>query len=330
MYPQQVKWLACPACHGALELTSAAQVGERVRQGQLTCRACAVDYPVEQFIPRFVPRQNYADSFGWQWNKHRCTQLDQVIGSTASHTRFFAETRWPPRLEGQLVLEVGGGAGRFTAHALNTGAAVVSIDYSNAVDANYASHGGGTNLLIAQADLYQMPFTDGQFDHLYCLGVLQHTPDVRRSFMSLPRVLRPGGSLTIDVYRTFYGFERLITKYWLRPLTRRLPQERLYAWVERYVRLMWPLSRLLNHLPGGAQLNWAGLCIPNYARVFPDLSPQALKQWAILDAFDMLSPRYDQPQALATIQRWFQEAGLIDIDVHYGYNGIEGRGRRPG
>ena len=40
----------------------------------------------------------------------------------------------------------------------------------------------------------------------------------------------------------------------------------------------------------------------------------------------MLSPQYDYPQSLRTMKKWFEEAKLKDIDVHYGYNGIEGRG----
>jgi len=43
----------------------------------------------------------------------------------------------------------------------------------------------------------------------------------------------------------------------------------------------------------------------------------------------MLSPRYDLPQTLSTVRRWFAEAGLENVTVQYGYNGIEGRGRKP-
>jgi hypothetical protein len=53
-----------------------------------------------------------------------------------------------------------------------------------------------------------------------------------------------------------------------------------------------------------------------------------LKEWAYLDIFDMLAPRYDSPQTIDTLQKWFQEAGMADVVVHYGYNGIEGRGKR--
>jgi hypothetical protein len=58
------------------------------------------------------------------------------------------------------------------------------------------------------------------------------------------------------------------------------------------------------------------------------LQGQILKEWAYLDTFDMLSPRYDYPQSLKTVKSWFHDAKLSDIDIHYGYNGIEGRGTK--
>jgi hypothetical protein len=61
--------------------------------------------------------------------------------------------------------------------------------------------------------------------------------------------------------------------------------------------------------------------------VYP-LLDDVLKEWAILDTFDMLSPRYDNPQTIDNVREWFERAGLLDIDVHYGYNGIEGRGTK--
>jgi hypothetical protein len=51
-------------------------------------------------------------------------------------------------------------------------------------------------------------------------------------------------------------------------------------------------------------------------------------KWAWLDAFDMLAPRYDSPQTIQTLLKWFQEAGMTEIVVKYGYNGIEGHGKR--
>ena len=83
------------------------------------------------------------------------------------------------------VLDVGCGAGRFAEIALRTGAKVVALDYSTAVDACYANLGHHENLEVVQGDVYALPFVGRSFPFVYSLGVLQHTPDVRTAFAAL-------------------------------------------------------------------------------------------------------------------------------------------------
>ena len=45
---------------------------------------------------------------------------------------------------------------------------------------------------------------------------------------------------------------------------------------------------------------------------------------------DMLSTRFDTPVSLDEFLLWDWEAGLENIDVHPGYNGLEGRGQKAG
>ncbi|MCS7084652.1 MAG: class I SAM-dependent methyltransferase, partial [Bacteroidia bacterium] len=79
---------------------------------------------------------NYSDSFGLQWNTFVGTQLDEN-GVDLSQKRFFAQTNWQ-NLDGETILEVGSGAGRFTRVILrHTKAELYSVDYSAAVEANY-------------------------------------------------------------------------------------------------------------------------------------------------------------------------------------------------
>jgi len=298
-----------------------------VVDGQLACVGCATDYPIVRGIPRFVPSENYAASFGLEWTLHAKTQYDSYSGLPLSRQRFFEETRWPVRLDGQLILEVGSGSGRFTEQAAATGAFVVSMDYSNAVDANYRSNGNQPNVLIVQGDIYHMPFRPGTFDNLFCFGMLQHTPDVHGAFRGLPSMLKPGGELVVDVYKKTFFASGLGTKYYVRWLTRHMDPDRLYRFTKRWVDTLWPLCSLIRKIPRiGPSINWR-LLVADYSAV--GLAGDMLKEWAYLDTFDMLSPRYDSPQTLATVRRWFAEAGLTEIDVQYGYNGIEGRGKRP-
>jgi len=223
-------------------------------------------------------------------------------------------------------LEAGCGSGRFTEHVASTGAIVVSIDYSAAVDANYRINGERENVLIVQADIYSTPFREAAFDKLFSFGVLQHTPDVKKAFGSLLILLKSGGSIVIDVYAKKGGLkEKMATKYWIRPVTKRLPHKFLYSLCSSYIRLMWPLAKIIHRIPRiGPGINWR-LLIPDYMASY-DLPDEILREWAILDCFDMLSPTYDRPQKIETVTKWFTEAGCRDIEVNYGYNGIEARG----
>jgi len=328
MKEEHLKLMICPKCKNDLELFNI-ECGEndRIKSGELRCNNCGLGYPITDYIPRFVNLDNYANNFGLEWTKHARTQYDSYSGSNVSETRFFEETKWERDLSGQYILEVGSGSGRFTEQAVSTGATVVSIDYSYAVEVNYTFNGRRNNILIVQADIFNLPFREGFFDKLFCFGVLQHTPDPYRAFLLLPAYLKKGGDIAMDVYKKVEGLRGLLqTKYWVRPLATKLSPAVLYKISSKYVKLMWPISGLIHQLPYGRRINWA-LLIADYRGVY-NLKEEILKEWAILDTFDMLSPIYDNPQTLEAVRGWFDEAHLNDIEVCYGYNGIEGRGKK--
>jgi len=329
MWLNDLDLLVCPVTRRPLLIEEGASVeGGQVLEGMLREPVSGARYPVIKGIPRFVSSDNYAESFGFEWNTHARTQHDSYTGLRLSRERFEKETRWGKDLTGDLILEAGCGAGRFTPFALETGARVVSIDYSSAVEANARSNGGHRNLLIVQADIRQLPFREGQFDKCFCLGVLQHTPDPRQSLFSLISHLKPGGRLATDIYdlrlRNVLG-----PKYLVRPFTRNMESGRLYRLIKAYVDFMWPLSRLIRRIPRlGKSINWV-LLVADYSHQLGHSDDQLLKEWAYLDTFDMLAPAHDHPVSLGAYRKWFQEAGLEDIDIHHGYNGIEGRGTKP-
>jgi hypothetical protein len=71
------------------------------------------------------------------------------------------------------------------------------------------------------------------------------------------------------------------------------------------------------------------MLVADYSREFPGASDEQLKEWAVLDTFDMLSPAYDYPQTAAEFRSWHQSAELTDIEIMWGHNGWEGRGMLP-
>lgn len=320
MHLAHLSILACPACRADLALAPAdTRADGAVIEGALACTSCSRQYPIIGGIPRFVPRENYASGFGLEWTKHARTQYDSYSGIPASERRFFEQTGWPRDLSGALVLEVGSGSGRFTEQAARTGATVVSLDYSYAVDANYASNGSRPNVLIVQADVFALPFRPATFDRLFCFGMLQHTPSPERAFAALPPMLKPGGALCADIYKISFWRTLLQTKYWVRPFTRHMNPDRLYAAVCRWVDLMWPVAAVIRRLPKGYALNWR-LLVADYS--FLGLEGQMLKEWSYLDTFDMLAPRFDRPATRAMFSRWAADSGLTDVEAYISPHGV--------
>ncbi len=317
--------LCCPFTHKRLRLEKSFEKNGRIENGLLTTED-GTQYPIVQGVPRFVPKENYANSFGFQWNRFRKTQLDSYTGVPISRDRFYKSTEWSPDdLKGKTVLEVGCGAGRFTEILLSAGAIVVALDYSNAVDACWKNHYLHPNLNVVQGDIYNLPFQEESFDFVFCFGVLQHTPDVKKAFMSLIPQLKKGGCLAVDVYRKKLG-TIFWSKYWFRPFTRRMEPDRLFKKVEKWVPVLLPVSIFIGRIPiVGKKLRYL-VPVANYHGILP-LTNVKILEWAILDTFDMLSPKYDQPQSAATLRSWLEEAGLVDIKVFHPAH-LVGQGRK--
>jgi SAM-dependent methyltransferase len=329
MRAEHLNILRCPRSKKRLQIKNADIVDNRIKSGVLFEPESGAEYPVVDFIPRFITQAEYTQNFGLEWNIHNRTQYDETSGYNLSRERFYSETKWGQKLQGQNILEVGSGSGRFTRHALETGALVMSIDPSTAVEANYRSNGKQDNLLLVQASLFEMPLAEDYFDKVFCFGVLQHTPNPRQAFMMLVKYLKHGGRIASDIYIKDLTHWLLQTKYYVRPFINKAEPEKLYKDVKRYIDFMWPLSRLIRKIPRfGYAVNWR-LLVADYSSLLPGASEDTLKEWAYLDTFDMLSPTYDKPQTINTFTSWHQQAGLQDIEVHKGFNGVEGRGTKP-
>lgn len=274
---------------------------------------------------RFVDSKNYTDNFGYQWNKFQKTQLDRTFGNFAhSKERFFAQTGWEPeKLKDENILEVGSGAGRFTQVVLSqTDANLYSIDYSSAVEANYRNNGPNPRLNLFQASIYEMPFAPESFDKVFCFGVLQHTPDVKLSVKNLCRMVKPGGELVIDFYPVKGWYTKIHAKYIFRPLTKRLKFTTLLALIERNADRLIKTYQFLEGIKLGFLTRLVPIC--DIKNTLPaSLNSQELREWVILDTFDMLSPAHDHPQPIKRMKQWLEGEGLM-VDfanfVHFGGN----------
>jgi SAM-dependent methyltransferase len=285
-------------------------------------RSSNASYPVVRGVPRLCEASNYTQSFGLQWNMFRETQIDseQV---RQSEIRFFAETGWAPEdLDGLDILEVGSGAGRFSRVILErTNANLWSVDYSSAVDANMATNGAiaPDRFRLFQASIYELPFPDDSFDKVVCLGVLQHTPDFEASVRSLIAKCKVGGEIVVDFYPIRGFWTKIHAKYLLRPITKRMDHQRLLRLIDRNADGLIALSRGLRRVGLNALNRFVPMC-DIQGTLPPGLTDAQLREWVVLDTFDMFSPEFDNPQRISRVERMFRDNGA-DVTfagyVHY-------------
>lgn len=306
--------LVCPRCYGTLECqaTALADDGD-ITTGELQCAPCKERYPITRGIPRFVPSDNYASSFGYQWNRFRQEQIDSLNGMQQSERRLRTETGWAPDwLRGKWILDAGCGAGRFLEVASRTAEAeAVGVDISGAVEAARETLAGRPNAHLVQASIFALPFRPGSFDAAYCIGVIQHTPDPANAIRSIARVVQPGGRIAVTAYER-RRFTMLYSKYWIRPFTRRIGQERLLTLIKVAMPPLFLLSEVLFRIPVLGRAFQFALPIANYVDD-PDLSMRQRYQWAILDTFDMLAPAFDIPQREGDVRAILAEEHVEDV-----------------
>ena len=271
-------------------------------------------FPILNGVPRIVAGGgNYTDNFGVQWNKFAATQLDrESAGLDFSRSRFFAETRWDlQNLAGQNILEVGSGAGRFSKVVLeHTAGTLYSVDYSDAVSANFKNNGGiaPDRFRLFQASIYELPFPDRSFDKVFCMGVLQHTPDFDASVKALIDKTRPGGEIIVDFYPINGWWTKINSKYLLRPLAKQVSTDRLLGLIERNIDWMIKAHFAFHRVGLGILTRFLPVC--NVKESFPQtLTPSELREWAVLDTFDQYSPQYDCPQRISDVTRMFEKHG---------------------
>ena len=204
------------------------QEAAEIMEGGLTCRDCACLYPITKGVPRFVPKDAYAESFGYQWNWFRTVQLDSINQTSESEEALRGSTGWSDdEYQGRRLLDAGVGAGRFADRASMKGAEVFGVDLTIAVDAAFRNIGRRPNVHLFQADIFALPFRDGTFDLAYSIGVLHHTPDPEHAFARVAATVRPCGKLAVYMYAR-YGPSHKASDA-IRTVTTRLPLKMMWA-----------------------------------------------------------------------------------------------------
>ena len=113
--------------------------------------------------------------------------------------------------KGDLLLDMGCGAGRHAFESFRLGARVVAFDYSAAElkdvgglfaamrDAGEAGTEPGAMAVTTNGDALRLPFPDNTFDRIIASEVLEHVSDDQVALDEILRVLKPGGTVAATV-----------------------------------------------------------------------------------------------------------------------------------
>lgn len=104
---------------------------------------------------------------------------------------------WTPSVPGRRWLDAGCGAGTYSRILEQQGLEVVGTDYSLPT-LRKAKLRDGSPVVYAVADVRRLPFRNGAFDGVLCLGVTQALSRSDEAVQALVSVVRPGGEVWID------------------------------------------------------------------------------------------------------------------------------------
>jgi SAM-dependent methyltransferase len=272
--------------------------------------------PIVDGIPRFVdPEENYAESFGWQWKRWTDTLSDARRTGRAKRDLILSRTHFEEYpLEGKTILECGMGGGDDTEILLELPFSEIhAFDLSTSVTRARA-YLGDPRLVISQASIYRIPYADEAFDFVFCHRVLQHTPDPAVALRSVCAKVKPGGVLFAHCYKRSWR-HLLSYKYKYRWLSKRLPREWVFSFVDRF-------GARLHDINAWASRGWIrGWLAYNFVPFgwhpgYADLMPEQRLDLEKLNTFDALTPRYDRPMSSRKFRGILEERGFRIEHMH--------------
>ena len=185
------------------------------------------------------------------WNQHVCgsgygvsQERDVVDFAGIRETRYtlepyILELADFPSGRGKRLLEIGVGGGTDFESWITHGARATGIDLTPAAveftRKRLQEHGITDDAYrLSLGDAENLGFEEGSFDIVYSYGVLHHTPDTRRAFQEVLRVLAKGGVFRGMVYHvpSIVGWMLWVRYCLLRGRLFKTPRQAIYEHLE--------------------------------------------------------------------------------------------------
>lgn len=201
---------------------------------------------LKQKISNPKGNENLKDEVRSHWEEETCgtrygsADLREKYFKEIENTRYRLETYIPSFAnfhegKGKKVLEIGVGAGTDFYHWVKNGAIASGIDLTNSAIELTREHLEVENIKnsnydLRVADAENLPFANNEFDIVYSWGVLHHSPDTKRAFEEVYRVLRPNGIFRGMVYHvpSWTGWMMWLLHCFLKGKPFRTPKDAIY------------------------------------------------------------------------------------------------------
>jgi ubiquinone/menaquinone biosynthesis C-methylase UbiE len=163
--------------------------------------------------------REYFDTVAPQWDAMRRRFFGDGVGKAAIEAAGIGP--------GMIVADVGTGTGFLAERALEAGARVVGIDFSDAMLAEVRTRFAGRPFEARRGDTAALPLERGEVDAVLGNMVLHHADDPPAAIREMTRVLKPGGRLVItdadththewlrtEQHDRWLGFDRADIRRW--------------------------------------------------------------------------------------------------------------------
>lgn len=316
MHPKFINYLCCPETQDDLTLKPMlVNNAGMVIEGELISSS-GKRYPIIRGIPRFISKEYYVSSFGYEWKRWPRVQFEsENIGrAMEGHTTRMWEAITMVEMnlvQNKSIIEFGCGPGRFLDVVRQKGGKAIGIDMSFAVEVARKNFQDDPDVLIVQGDIFKPPFKQGVFDGGYTIGVLHHTPDPSAGLKSMVKIIKTGGWVSCVVYPN-EGFYHYLSVARLRKITNKLKPilgyfpALSYSFISAYI-----ISPIIAF---GKRFKFMGPFLDKLTeRWIVSLYWLPDARWRLLDTFDAITPEIASTHTSEEVLGWITEAGCIEI-----------------